>query len=392
MPIDSERIRRIKQVLKEDKIDALLCQLPENVVFLSGWWPLTGTTWAIFTADGNCHLIVPACEAQEAEDCGIDEMSTYEWAHLKAPEPAGQILSHVSRLAKKYGFDKGTIGIEESFGAVAPALSVGESATVNIQTWQMLKKAMPKAILTDTTELINALRILKTPAEIEKLRIANEITSFGLAAFKENAIEGISEIELAALANKAVMVKGSGYKGVKSVRGFAQISSAKGTERAWRPQVITTNRKLQQGDIVLLEFGVIADGFWADITRLAVIGEPNEKQKEIYSLILKAQKAAIEKIKPGIRMSDVDKAARNIIEQAGYGEYFIHITGHGIGWRYHEFPPLLGPGNNELLAEGMVTSVEPGVYIPGFGGMRMEDNVAVGKKGADILSTFSRDL
>ena len=248
MIVDSERIERNKNVMAEKAFDAFICQLPENVLFLSGWWPLTGTTWAIFTADGNCHLIVPACEAQEAKDCGIYEMSTYEWGHLKAPEPEVQILSHISRLAKQYGFSDGTIGIEKSFGAIAPALSFGESATVNTQTWQMLKKALPKAIFKDATETINTLRVLKTAAEIEKLRIANEIASFGLAAFMENAVEGISEIELAALANNAVMVKGSGYKDVKSARGFAQISSAKGTERAWRPHVLTTNRKLQKSD------------------------------------------------------------------------------------------------------------------------------------------------
>ena len=91
-------------------------------------------------------------------------------------------------------------------------------------------------------------------------------------------------------------------------------------------------------------------------------------------------------------MSDIDKAARDIISEAGYAEYFIHITGHGIGWRYHEFPPLLAPGNDVLLEEGMVTSVEPGIYMPGFGGMRIEDNVAVGRNSADLLSTFNRDL
>ena len=91
-------------------------------------------------------------------------------------------------------------------------------------------------------------------------------------------------------------------------------------------------------------------------------------------------------------MSDVDKAARDIIDKRGYGEYFIHITGHGIGWRYHEFPPLLAPGNDMLLEEGMVTSVEPGIYIPGFGGLRVEDNVAVSKNGIDELSTYDKEL
>lgn len=166
----------------------------------------------------------------------------------------------------------------------------------------------------------------------------------------------------------------------------------KGTEKAWRPCLITSNRKLQNGDITLLELAVVADGFWADNTRTTVVGGPDEIQQKIYKVILKAQTAAKETLNPGVRMSEIDNAAREIINNAGYGEYFIHITGHGVGWRYHEFPPLLAPGNETLLEEGMVTSVEPGLYIPGFGGMRVEDNVAVGKNGYDDLTTFNRNL
>lgn len=392
MPVDNERISRIKKALAEKDIDALVCRLPENVLFLSGWWPLTGTSWVIFTRDGSLHLVVPACEAQEAEADGITDISAFEWAHLKATDPVGQARAAISRTAEKFGIDGGTIGIEEGFEGVAPPLNIGEPAVPTVVSKQMLQKALPKARLVDTTEVINGLRVCKTGVEIEKLRVANQIAGFGLAAFKENAAEGVSEIELAAMVNSTIAVKGSGYKGTKSARGFAQISSAEGTERSWRPCEITTNRKLQKRDIVMLELAVVADGFWADNTRPLVVGGPDAKQQEIYNVILKAQKAALDCVKAGTKMSDVDKAARDIINSAGYGEYFIHITGHGIGWRYHEFPPLLHPENDELLKEGMVTSVEPGLYIPGFGGLRIEDNVAVTKDGVDILSTFSRDL
>ena len=392
MVVDAERIERNKKVMTDKGLDAFICRLPENVLFFSGWWPLTGTSWVIFTADGNCHLIVPECESQEAQDNGLTDLSSYEWAHIKAPEPLGQIQNEISKVANEFSFERSRIGIEESFEAVAPSLNVGEAAVPAILSRQMLKETLPGANFVDATGVINGLRVLKTLAEIEKLRIANEIAGFGLAAFKENANEGISEIELAAKVNAAVAVEGSGYKGVKSARGFAQVSSGEGTARGWRPCEITTNRKLQKGDIVLLELGVVADGFWADNTRLAVIGQPSDKQKEIHKLILTAQRAAIDTIKPGTKMSDADKAARDIINNAGYGEYFIHITGHGIGWRYHEFPPLLHPENDSLLQEGMVTSVEPGVYIPNFGGMRIEDIVAVAKSSADLLSTYSREL
>lgn len=392
MAVDAERIERNKKVMTDKSLDVFICRLPENVLFFSGWWPLTGTSWAIFTTDGNCHLIVPECESQEAQDNGITDLSSYEWAHIKAPEPLGQIQNEISKIANKFGFEKSRIGIEEGFEAVAPSLNVGESVVPAVMSKQMLKEALPSADLVDATEVINGLRVLKTSAEIEKLRIANEIAGFGLAVFKENIREGISEIELAAKVNAAIAVNGSDYKGIRSARGFAQISSGKETARGWRPCEITTNRKLQKGDIVLLELGAVADGFWADNTRLAVVGQPNDKQKEIHKLILAAQQAALDTIKPGIKMGTVDKVARDIICDAGYGDYFIHITGHGIGWRYHEFPPLLAPGNETALKEGMVTSVEPGIYMPGFGGMRIEDIVAVNKDGVDILSKFNRKL
>lgn len=392
MPADDERINRITKALKYQKIDALICQLPENVVFLTGFWPLTGTSLVVFSAEGEYELIIPACEAQESEQYGERNFSTYEWAHLKASDPYEQIQKALTNICKKYNIENCLIGIEESFGNIAPPLNIAEPCVPCKSSKAVISQSLPKATLIDAHQILNDLRVIKTSVEIEKLRITNEIAAFGLAAFKANAIEGTSEIELACMVNNAVAIKGSNYKGVKSARGFAQVSSGANTIGGWRPCEITTNRKISKGDIVLLELGVVADGFWADNTRLKVIGGANNKQKEIYTLILKAQKAAIGSMKPGIKMGTVDKVARDIICDAGYGDYFIHITGHGIGWRYHEFPPLLAPGNETTLKEGMVTSVEPGIYMPGFGGMRIEDIVTVTKDGADILSKFDREL
>jgi len=389
---DSVRHQKISEALKAHKIDGLICQLPENVVFLTGFWPLTGTSWVVFSADGQHKLIIPACEAIEAEQYGEKDFSVYEWAHLKADNPLEQIEGCLRLICQYFQIHNGIIGIEENFANVAPPLNMGESCVPCKSSKELISHALPKARLLDATDIINNLRTIKTDHEIRKLRIANEIAAFGLAAFRENAREGISEIELACRVNSAVAINGSGYKNTISARGFAQISSAGSTERGWRPCEITSNRRLEKGDIVILELGVVSDGFWADNTRVVVLGGANTQQKEVYNILLTAQSMAIEKIKPGVKMTDIDKAARDVVEKAGYGEYFIHITGHGIGWRYHEFPPLLAPGNETVLEEGMVTSVEPGVYIPGFGGMRIEDIVAVGKDGANTLSTFCREL
>lgn len=391
MRIDSERINRNSSGMNKKGLDALICRLPENVLFLSGWWPLTGTSWAISTADGRTHIILPNCEAIEAQADGIIDFSAFEWAHLDA-NPLEEIKKIIQHVAREFGIEKGHIGIEENFEGIAPPLNIGEPSVPGWWSKQLLMELLPGAKFSNASDLLDELRSVKTHSELEKLRIANEIAGFGLETFRVNVKQGISEIELLALVNASIAVKGSGYKGIKSARGFAQVSSGQRTEKAWRPCLITSNRILQNGEIALLELAVVADGFWADNTRVVVAGGPDKKQQEIYAVVRKAQLAAKEAIKPGIKMSEVDKAARDVINEAGYGKYFIHITGHGVGWRYHEFPPLLAPGNETLLQEGMVTSVEPGIYIPGFGGFRVEDNVAVIKDGIMELSTFNRDL
>ena len=390
MSTDDLRVERNRQLMAAHGLDGCICRLPENVLFFSGWWPLTGTSWVIYTADGDSRLIVPAAEAGEAQADGIEQFAGYEWAHLGAGDPAAQIQAHLTSLAGALGLAGSRIGIEESFEAIAPPLNAGEPAVPTAASKALIQSALPNATLVDATEAIGVMRVCKTPAEVEKLRITNEIAGFALAAFADRVQVGISEIELAACAQSAAMVRGSGYKGVRSARAFAQVASGSGGEKAWRPCEITTGRTLQEGDIAMLELAVVADGYWADVTRTAVAGRAGDEQRRLYEMLLAAQAAGVDAIRPGATMSSVDKAARDVVDASGYGEHFLHVTGHGIGWRYHEVPPLLHPQNDAVLEVGMVTSVEPGVYVPGFGGLRIEDNVAVGETGPDVLTTFER--
>jgi len=138
---------------------------------------------------------------------------------------------------------------------------------------------------------------------------------------------------------------------------------------------------------VMVELATVVDGYWSDLTYVSVAGEPNDRQREVHNRVLEAQQAAAERMRPGVPFSEPDSAARRVLEKAGLGEYFVHITGHGVGLRYHEFIPFLMPGATGILETGMVSSVEPGVYIQDFGGIRIEDNVAVGADGPIFLST-----
>jgi Xaa-Pro aminopeptidase len=160
------------------------------------------------------------------------------------------------------------------------------------------------------------------------------------------------------------------------------VGSTKGTLL-----VPSTTYTIREGDFVMVELATVVDGYWSDLTYVAVAGQPSARQREVYNAVLKAQQAGAQQMKAGALFSDPDTAAREVLKEAGLGDYFVHITGHGVGWRYHEFIPFLMPGAEGTLETGMVSSVEPGVYIPDFGGIRIEDNVAVGADGPVFLST-----
>ena len=149
----------------------------------------------------------------------------------------------------------------------------------------------------------------------------------------------------------------------------------------------STARVIEEGDLVMVEMATLMDGYYSDLTYMAVAGEPSPRQRQVHNAVLEAQQAAAQELRPGNAVSAPDRAARAVLDRHGLGEYFVHITGHGLGFRFHESGPFLMPGASGVLEEGMVTSVEPGVYIPGFGGIRIEDDVAVGATGPVFLST-----
>jgi Xaa-Pro dipeptidase len=240
--------------------------------------------------------------------------------------------------------------------------------------------------------MIHKLRLHKTQVEVERLRTANQIAKMGLRAFAENVVPGKSEIEVASAVETAIMVGGTGYNGVKVARAWASVMSGPRAAAAYKPHLLSTQRKMEPGDLALLELATVADGWWSDLTRTRVAGDARPEDLVRWQAVVNAQQAAISVIRPGVLASQVDRAGREVIEKAGLGRYFIHHTGHGLGLRYHEPEPFLHPSVDAPLESGMVTSVEPGIYIPGWGGMRCEDNILVTETGAEILSEYTREL
>ncbi len=392
MPIDHERLTRVRQAMERDDLDALICRLPEHVLFLSGHWPLIGWSWLWFPRVGRPVCIVPHCDSREAEqELWEARCDAFRFGVLASGNPYEEIARRLRSALR--GRRPRRVGYEGDFEAVAPPWNAAESAIPAAATRRLLREVFGARALVDATPLLNELRARKTPHEQQRMRIAGEIAAFGLETFRRKVAVGLSGVELVAHVERAILLKGTGYRGARRVRAFAQVATGRQeTAVGYRPMEISSLRKLRNRDIALLELGVVADGFWSDRTRVQVAGQPTARQQAVFDAVVAAQAAAIAAIRPGVTAGAVDRAARTIMQARGYGKEFLHVTGHGVGLRYHEPVPILAPGIATVLEEGMVHSVEPGAYAPAWGGMRVEDDILVTATGAEILGPARTEL
>ena len=393
MPADKERIRRLKAGLKQAKLDALILRLPENIVMSFGTWPMVGFSYAVFTAElGPVALMAPSCEDQEMDGCWAKDVRFFTWPRLGMPDPLEAIRTSIRDIAKKYSLKRARIGYEGGFECVAPSHNAGELMVACESSIAYLKSILPSAKWTDATGLLNSQRATKTQEEIAKLRIVHKVAGFGLKKFHTLIGPGISEAELAAAVYTECLIKGVSLTAAKHVNVYPQISSGPNAYRAWRPIVTTGKHRMKAGEVAILELAVCVDGFWADVTRVKVAGKPSAVQKQAFAAVKAAQSAAIKCIKPGIKASKPDTVARQVLIDAGFEKDIVHLTGHGLGFRYHEPEPFLIEGNDIKLRKGHVFSVEPGLYNRKWGGIRIEDNVAVITDGVEVLTKAKKEF
>jgi Xaa-Pro dipeptidase len=374
------------------ELDTLVLRLPENVLLLSGFWPMIGAAFLVFPVDGTAVCIIPDCYKAEAQSALRSvQPAFFPYGLADSPSPDDAVRKLLSSLPGATKWRR--IGYEANFEAIAPSWNSAESLVPVAGTMSLLQSAFPDSLLVDASDLLKKERRTKTEYEISRLEVASEISSIGLEAFQYAVEVGKTGVELAADVEREIMARGTGYRGAVRVRAYAQVTvGPEETALGYRPNVISTTRKLQHGEIALLELGLVADGYWADRTRARVAGTPSELQQMYFNTVVRAQEAAIAAIKPGIAASSADMAARSAIQSAGYADFFPHITGHGLGFGYHESAPILGPRSQDVLEAGMLTSVEPGIYDRSFGGIRIEDDVLVTSTGSRVLSPYLKSL
>lgn len=389
---NKKRITKTRRMMDKENIDLLILRLPENVLLLSDYWSMFGFSFLVFPLEGNPTLIVGSCEEREATRSVEEiEILSYSYGVLDSADPYESVAK---LLRDRWGGKKyRTIGIDRTYELVSPPWNTAEMMLPSRQTEEMYKLVFPQADFLDVSGLLLRERANKNQFEMQKIRIANKIGNIGLSYFVDHVTSGVSNIELVAGIESEIMQKGTGYQGAERVRAFAQVASgSEETSFAFRPNEVTTRRKIKRGDLVLLELAVVADGYWCDKTRVRAVDSANDKQVKAWEAVKEGQEAAINVLRPGVAAGIVDAAGREVIKTNGFGKDFFHITGHGLGFRYHEPYPSIGPESAEILEPGMVFSVEPGVYNSSFGGIRIEDNVVISEGGVEVLAPFRKEL
>ncbi|MEM6428839.1 MAG: Xaa-Pro peptidase family protein [Deinococcota bacterium] len=279
-------------------------------------------------------------------------------------------------------------GYEAAFQAALDGLELTTSRlgvdgmTMRVTEYLELQKLAPRLTMTPVERGLIAIRARKDAAEITALKQSIAISERALHGLLAKLQVGMTERDIARVLADELTAEGS------QQLSFAPLIQL--GENSAFPHGNISDRALQDGDIVLIDFGGCYEDYPADITRTVCFGEPPEGFTAMFDAVLAANLAAIEATAPGVPMQDLDRAARSVIEAAGYGQYFIHRTGHGLGLDVHEPIPQLAEGVIELLEPGMVFTIEPGVYIPGIGGVRLEDDVCITETGVDVLTQFPK--
>ncbi|WP_010678413.1 M24 family metallopeptidase [Bacillus timonensis] len=258
-----------------------------------------------------------------------------------------------------------------------------EKEHLTVERFEQITKLFPSSSFVSAEEKLHTLRMIKDEKEVSILQEAAKFADYGVEVGVQAIAEGKSELDVLATIEFELKKKGIRQMSFDTM----VLTGVKTAAPHGKPGLET----IKKGDLVLFDLGVVLDGYCSDITRTVAFGEISEKQREVYETVLNAQLAAVDACKPGIRVGDIDRKARSIISDAGFGEYFTHRIGHGLGIDVHEFPSM-NETNDLLLQKGMVFTIEPGIYVPEIGGVRIEDDMIITADGAETLTKFPKEL
>ena len=384
-----ERIDRNRIALRTNRWDLVVCALPKNVLLLSGYWPVVGSGVAITSSDGRVALLVPEDEEELAKTGWADEVHTFKPGSLdKLTTAAEAIRTPLRDLLKSFSGKKARIGFE-----AAETSEPASYAAMHLYSGEMrslLQETLPDGALEAADKVLATLRATKTDAEIGRLRTAAEIAG---KAFRKGSAQiqiGDTEVYTATKFRQPLSASLAEFFELQRADGFAWCMSGANSALAAGAYARSRAKKLAARDLVLVHMNSYADGYWTDVTRTYVMGQPDDRQQQMYEAISVARRAAFSAIWPGAKGSEIDSAARDMLQARGFGPNFKHSTGHGIGFSAIDANarPRLHPKSDDTLEAGMVFNVEPAIYFEGYGGIRHCDMVTVTDSGAELLTPF----
>ena len=344
----------IERIIRRAKVDAILFLSLENIYYLCGF---TGSDGALIISDQERTFLSDSRYEEQAR---------------------GEVRNAVF---KKYS--KKIEGIAQFLGTLGIKRLGFESNAVTYEDYRKLHGILPRVSFIPLAQEIDRLRMRKEPQELEKIRRAIRIASVSFNEALSRIRAGARERSIAEFLEGRMKRWGGDKVAFDTI-----VASG---PRAALPHGAASAKRLQKKETVVIDFGTRYRGYHSDETKTLILGRPDAEKKKIYALVRRAQEKAIKTIRPGVSFRRIDAAAREVISRAGYGQFFGHGTGHGVGLAVHEAPHI-SPQGRGIAEEGMVFTIEPGIYIPGWGGVRLEDMVLVTARGCEKLTVLSKDL
>lgn len=360
-----QRREAVAARLPELKVDALLVSSPANVRYLTDY---AGSNGLILVSPSETHFFTdPRYGTESLQREALEKQASLKMrAHVhvvKGPLTTAAVSILKRKKWKKIGF---------------------EADLVDFSAYSRLKDALPLGFsLVPLGRAIDQLRMIKSPAEIETIRRSVELNSEAFSRTLRRVKPGTRENEIAAELEFQMRALGAEKPSFDTIVAVG--------DRSALPHSIPTSRRLAESELLLIDMGASLDGYASDMTRMAYAGTPPRRIREMYAAVLEAQLAAIDAVRPGVPAAKVDAAARKVLKKHKLEREFVHSTGHGLGLEIHE-PPRIGRKEKTRLAPGMAITIEPGAYIAGLGGIRIEDTVIVNASGCEILTPTPKEL
>ena len=375
-PRDDAKLERVRALMAEEGLDALVVRSPDNVLYLTNFWGMKGYDAAVFPREGEPVLICLEASAEDAARTAWTEDVRFLRGY--APDDPRPPFARTLDLAQEAARDYERIGLELSLGTQASDRMVGEPTTYTRDFFDAFGP------VEDATPLLAEARAIKTEQELERMRLANELAALALEDVRAKLGTGMTEAQAAALWEGAVHARGTGYEGkVENARGYSLVWSGTGIKTF----TATSNRPIAEHEPTLFEIWVSADGYWCDHTKNLVVGELDPRYAELEEQLLAIYERAAAHCTDGASLAELDVLIRDGIAQAGYPGQPSHPVAHGVGARAHE-PPYTHRAGTGTIKTGMVLAIEPGIYWDGGGGLRVEDNWLVTDGAPEKLCSF----